>query len=470
MNIILLSDSYKYSHRLQYPKGVSYMHSYLESRGSDGVNTLVPKTMFYGLQYYLKQYLSVKVTKDMVLEAKEMIEAHGLYFDYDGWMTIVDRYDGKLPLKIRAVKEGSLVDRNNVLMTIESTDPELFWLVGWAETLLMKVWYPTTVATLSYNINQLIKGFMVETCDSLDKLPFMLHDFGYRGVSSEESAALGGSAHLLNFLGTDNIASLVFSKKYYHNDMAGFSIPASEHSTITSWGAGQANEKEAFKNMFDSFGGKYPLIACVSDSFDFSKALDTWEELKDDIIASGSTLVIRPDSGDSRTNILLALRKLEESFGVTVNTKGYKVLNNVALIQGDGVDFNAIYDILKMMQDHGFSADNIAFGMGGALLQGNQKSSMNRDTHRFAIKCSAIMQDDKLVDVYKDPITDQGKKSKKGRLDLIIEEGQYKTIKLEHSEYNIDEYHQDSVLQTYYLNGEALVDATLDEIRSEAKK
>ncbi len=452
-NLILMSDSYKYSHKLQYPSGVSYMHSYLESRGSDGTVFDKPYVKFFGLQYYIKRYLSIRVTKEMVDEAQDIIQRHGLYFDYDGWMQVVIKHGGILPLRIRAVKEGSIIEKRNVLLTIESTDPELFWLVGWAETLLMKVWYPTTVATLSHSIYTQIREFMLSNCDNLEKLPFMLHDFGYRGASSEETAGIGGMAHLTNFLGTDNVAALVYARKYYHSDIAGYSIPASEHSTITSWGQEKNDEYLAFKNMIEKFGGDYPLIACVSDSFDFSKAIDIWGSLNTEIIDSGSTIVIRPDSGDAKSNILLALKKLEGYFGTTKNSKGYKVLNNVALIQGDGVDTNLIYDILTMMDDHGYSADNIAFGMGGALLQGNLASSVNRDTHKFAIKCSSILKDGVFQDVFKNPITDTGKKSKKGRLDLIKNSnGEYKTIILDDT-YQLGNYHENSELITYYDNG-----------------
>lgn len=156
-------------------------------------------------------------------------------------------------------------------MTIESTDEELFWLPGFVETLLLKVWYPTTVATISFNIKQLIKRYLLETADSLDKLDFMLHDFGYRGVSSEESAGIGGAAHLTNFLGTDTLAALHVCKEFYAEDMAGFSIPASEHSTMTSWGVGTECEREAFENMIAQFGDSSVLYACVSDSWDFKK-------------------------------------------------------------------------------------------------------------------------------------------------------------------------------------------------------
>lgn len=464
-NLILMSDSYKYTHPKQYPENTSYIHNYLESRGGSESTFLLPLTKFFGLQYLIKRYFSIQITYEMIEEADELLKNHGIEFDKKSWKIIVDEYDGYLPLRIRAVDEGSVIPRKNVLMTIESTDTRLFWLVGWAETLLLKVWYPTTVSTLSYNIYEMIKSFMEETCDTLDKLPFMLHDFGYRGTSSNESASIGGLAHLTNFAGTDTVGALVYGRKYYNEKMAGFSIPATEHSTITAWGESKEDEKDAFNNFLDKFSNDYPLFACVSDSFDFSNAVDIWGSLSEKIKATGNTLVIRPDSGDAKSNILLALNKLEKSFGYTLNKKGYKVLNNVALIQGDGVYFNEIYDILKMLKEHNFSADNIAFGIGGALLQGNENSSINRDTHKFAIKCSSIVVDGIERDVYKNPITDFGKKSKKGRLDLIKENGKYKTIVLDET-YKIGDYHKDSELKTYYENGKIYCDYNLSDTKN----
>lgn len=464
-NIILKSDSYKYSQWLQYPSGVTKMYSYFESRGGETGKYSENMVQFFGLQYYLKKYLLQTITSEMVVEANEIITAHGLPFNYDGWMRVVNVHDGKLPLKIKAVAEGSVVPRRNVLMTIESTDPELFWLVGWAETLLMKIWYPTTVATLGKNVNNLITSFMEKTADTLEKVPFMLHDFGYRGVTSEEQAGIGGMAHLVNFLGTDTVASLLYARKYYNADMPGFSIPASEHSTITSWGANTANEKRAFINMIDKFGTN-PIYACVSDSWDYYEAINTWISLKDKIIASGGQLVIRPDSGDALTNIMYALRKLsqEDAFGYTINSKGYKVLNNVALIQGDGVSSNLIYDILSAMEAEGFSAQNIAFGMGGALLQGNFESSINRDTHKFAIKCSAIEVNGETQVVYKDPITDKGKRSKKGYLDLKLVNDEYSTVEYDH--YPTTEELVDSQLITYFENGVIITNFDFEQVRS----
>lgn len=463
-NLLLMTDSYKHSHPFQYPDDASYLHFYLESRGTVNKD-LGNHTRFFGLQYYIKKYLSQPINQQMIDEAEKVLTEHGLVFYREGFERILKEHNGYLPVRVRAVREGSLVPLHNVLMTIESTDPELFWLPGLLETLLLKVWYPTTVATLSFNIKQLIKEYLLETADSLDKLGFMLHDFGYRGVSSEESAGIGGAAHLTNFLGTDTLAALKMCKDFYSEDMAGFSIPASEHSTMTSWGVGSDCEKSAFENMIEQFGDRSTLYACVSDSWDFKEAIQTWISLKDKVKAKKANLVIRPDSGDAIDNIIYALKELDKGYGSTINSKGYKVLDRVALIQGDGVSTSVAKKILDAMKEHGFSAENITFGMGGALLQGNYESSINRDSFKFAMKCSAIKRGDKLLGVKKEPITDLSKKSKQGRLDLIKDEkGNYKTIVLG-DDYAIGEYHSDTQLKTYYENGKVMFDQTLDDIR-----
>lgn len=463
-NLILMTDSYKHSHPYQYPKNTTYTHFYMESRGVSN-DYLGKATKFFGLQYYIKKYLSKPVTQYMINEAEEVLKAHGLPFYRRGFERILEKHNGYFPVRIRAVKEGSIIPTHNVLITIESTDEELAWLPGMLETLLLKVWYPTTVASISSNIKTAIKKYLEQTADDLGKLEFMLHDFGYRGVSSEESAGIGGAAHLCSFMGTDTLAALRVCKEYYNEEMAGFSIPASEHSTVTSWGEGLQCEKQAFENMIEQFGDNSVLYACVSDSWDFKKAIKTWVSLKDKITAKKAKLVIRPDSGDALDNILYALKELEKGFGVDINSKGYKVLKNVALIQGDGVNLDLINTILTTMQQYGYSAENIAFGMGGALLQGNFESSLNRDSFKFAIKCSAIVKGGKFSTVSKNPVTDPNKKSKKGRLDLIKDtQGQYTTVVLDES-LAVDGYHPESQLETYYENGKVLFEQSLADIR-----
>ena len=221
-------------------------------------------------------------------------------FNYPGWKSLFTKYGGMLPLRVKALKEGTLASAQNALITIENTDPEFYWLTNWAETVLLQVWYPITVGTLSRAIKQIIGEALVRTGDPA-QLPYKLHDFGFRGVSSRESAAIGGAAHLFNFLGTDNLAAVELLQQYYCADMPGVSIPASEHSTITAWG--REHEADAFQNVLDNVPDG--IVACVSDSYDIFKAVrDLWGgKLRDKVMQRNGTLVIRPDSGASSTVI-----------------------------------------------------------------------------------------------------------------------------------------------------------------------
>jgi nicotinamide phosphoribosyltransferase len=412
-NILLNTDSYKTSMFKQYPAGTTGVYSYIESRGG-----VYDTTLFFGLQAFIKEYLLEPITQADIDVADEILTAHGEPFNRSGWEYILREHEGYLPVVIRAVPEGTVVPVKNVLATIENTDPECFWLTTYLETALLRaVWYPTTVATQSKSIKNVIKGFLEKTGDP-SGIDFKLHDFGARGVSSLESAGLGGAAHLVNFMGSDTLSGVLAAREYYNGGVAGFSIPAAEHSTITSWG--RANEVDAYRNMLRQFGREGSILAVVSDSYDvFNAASKLWgEELKEEVIASGATVVIRPDSGDPETVCAKLVEILAQKFGYTTNDKGYKVLNNVRLIQGDGVNERTIRNILGRFQAFGWSADNIAFGMGGALLQ-----IVDRDTQRFAMKCSSAKINGMWVNVQKDPITDAGKKSKAGRVKLWTNSG-----------------------------------------------
>ncbi|MGM9320263.1 nicotinate phosphoribosyltransferase [Deinococcus aquaticus] len=454
-NLILDTDSYKSSHFLQYPQGTTRLFSYLESRGGK-----YPQTRFFGLQYILDRYLTRRITAEMVEEARTLIEAHGEPFPFEGWMRIVNVHGGRLPLEIRAVPEGTLVPIHNVLMTCTNTDPELPWLPGWFETMLMRVWYPTTVATQSYFIREIIRAALEKTSDhAAEELPFKLHDFGSRGVSSRESAGIGGLAHLINFQGSDTLEALRTARNHYDSDLAGFSIPAAEHSTITSWG--KEHEVDAYRNMITRFSRPGSVYAVVSDSYDLKNAINhLWgDTLRQQVIESGGTLVVRPDSGEPPAMVRLAVNALAARYGTTTNSKGYKVLNHVRVIQGDGIDEQTIRQILDNLDVDGYSAENVSFGMGGALLQ-----KVDRDTQRFAYKASAGLIDGEYRGIYKDPVTDPGKRSKDGVLDLVQEGGRmvtkaYKTF---------DTDFPGSLLRTVYRDGELLVRDTLDVVRGRA--
>lgn len=425
-NLLLDTDSYKHSHAKQYPPGTRHVFSYLEARGGE-----YPDTLFFGLQMILKEKFMRPITLENILEAEAVVTAHGLPFNKDGWMYILKMHRGMLPILIKAVPEGSVVPTGNVLMTVVNTDPEVPWLTNFIETMLMRVWYPTTVATASFHLKKLLRGYVEKTSDIDPKeaLRFMLHDFGARGCSGTEESGIGGMSHLVNFYGTDTLQGLVYARKYYNGDVAeGYSIPAAEHSTITSWG--RDNEKKAFENMVNLYAGEGKAYSVVSDSYDIYNAVRMWgEDLKDKVIASKGRLVIRPDSGNPVKIVPQIMTQLMSSYGCYENSKGYKVLPDcVRVIQGDGVNPESIKRIMDALVERKMSSDNIVFGMGGALLRKH-----DRDTLSFAMKCSAINKNRLWYDVYKSPVTDGGlnKASKRGRLTLINDGDGYKTIRID---------------------------------------
>jgi len=396
------------------------------------------------------------VTKEQVQEASAFAANHGVPFHTDGWTHVVEKCGGMLPVRIRAVPEGTVVPVHNILMSCESTDPEAFWAVSYVETMLMRMWYPITVCTQSWHIRRMILDYLKKTSDAPDAgIDFKLHDFGSRGVSSRESAMIGGAAHLVNFKGSDTVPGVWAANTYYDHPMAAFSIPAMEHSTVTSWG--REHEADSFDNMLKLYAKPGALVACVSDSYDIYNAVENiWGgSLRQKVIDSGAIVVVRPDSGTPYEVVLKCLKLLEAKFGVSRTRNNYKVLNNVRVIQGDGVNEDSIRGILEVITREGYSADNVAFGMGGALLQ-----RINRDTQKMAYKCSEVTIGDKAIPVFKDPVTDPGKRSKSGRLDLVLRNGNYSTVAGQ------DTFA--SSLKEVFVNGKIVKECTLDEVRARA--
>jgi nicotinamide phosphoribosyltransferase len=458
VNPILNTDSYKTSHFLQYPPGTTRLFAYLESRG--GIHD---KTVFFGLQAILKQEFARPVTRQDMDEARDLLGVHGLPFNEAGWALLLERHGGRLPLEIRAVLEGTVVPIHNALMTVVNTDPDFHWLPSYVETALMRVWYPVTVATISWHVRETVRAALMRTADDpAAELPFKLHDFGARGVSSETSAMLGGMAHLVSFKGTDTLSAIVGARRFYGEAMAGFSIPAAEHSTITAWG--REGEADAYANMLARFGRPGGVFAVVSDSYDLFAAIEhIWGgQLRQRVIDSGATLVIRPDSGDPVTVVAKTMALLDARFGSDMNRKGYRVLRHVRVIQGDGVNPDSIAAILERIVADGFCASNIAFGMGGALLQ-----KLDRDTQQFAYKASAAQIGGVWRPVYKDPVTDHGKRSKRGLLGLVKDGGAWRTVPVDGRSFQpLDR--GENLLRPVWRNGDLLVDDALAAIRERA--
>ena len=427
-NICLTTDSYKLNHWNQYPAGTEKVYSYFECRKG----AKFAETPFFGLQYIIKNHLEgVVVTREKIENAAKLCKAHfgsEKYFNREGWEYILNSHGGKLPVVIKAVEEGTVVPINNVLMTIENTDNKCFWLTNFLETILSQVWYPITVASLSREVKVNIKEYLDLTSDG-GLLNFGLHDFGFRGASSWESAGIGGAAHLINFLGTDTVVAMEVAVNYYNADLNGlaFSVAATEHSVMTA--LGKNGEEQVVENLLN----EYPtgILSVVSDSYDIYNFVSNivGTKFKDRILARDGVFVVRPDSitpthPTPEAEMVWIMDTLWNHFGGTLNKKGYKVINPcVRVLWGDGIDIDGIKKILYAITMVGFATENIAcFGMGGGLLQ-----KVNRDTQRCAFKCSAQYRNGQWYDIQKNP-KDVSKASKKGKLKLIKIYGEFETV------------------------------------------
>lgn len=461
-NFILLTDSYKLTQWPMYPDGTENISSYFESRPG----AKYPYTVVFGLQMILKRYFTgVVVTKEDVDLAEAFSDAHfGVKcFNRKMWDRIVNVHGGKLPIRIKAAPEGLPVPTNNVLFYVEATDDKCAALVSPCETIITHFWHPSNVATISRDLRVFMSKHFDKTVDEdqLFLLAFMLHDFGFRGVSSVESAGMGGSGHLVNFMGTDTIIGITYAQRYYKAGMAGFSVPASEHSVMCS--KGKKGELEMIVRLIE----KYPkgILSVVSDSYSIVKVLTEYLPLlKDTILAREGKFVVRPDSprfkGDKACDqVLWIAQELEKTFGSTVNKKGYKILNpKVGIIYGDGLSVEEIKECVELLVANGWAASTCVFGMGGGLLQKH-----NRDTQRNAFKCSAQYRDGEWVDNQKQPL-DITKASKKGRLKLVWEVGAHgKTL----TTVPIEDPRED-VLVTVFENGSMVKEWTWDEVKANA--
>lgn len=468
-NICTSSDSYKENHWYQYPKNTEIVSSYFECRKG----AMFPETPFFGLQYIIKKHLEGQVvTREHIENAAIICKNHfgdESYFNRKGWEYILNNCDGKLPIIIKAVEEGTVVPIDNVLMTVENTGgPETFWLTNFLETLLSQVWYPITVATLSREVKKILAKYKDEIIDSDFNLNFGLHDFGFRGSTSYESAGIGGAAHLINFLGTDTLVAMETAVNYYGANLEGlaYSVSATEHSVMTA--LGRDGEEQVVEQLLDN----YPkgILSVVADSYDIYNFVDNivGKKFKERILLryenNKGVFVVRPDSttpdhSTPESEMVWILDSLWNSFGGTYKhgrSREYKVIHpSVRVLWGDGIDINGIEKILVAIYKAGYAIDNMAcFGMGGGLLQ-----KLNRDTQRCAFKSSAQLRNGVWYDIFKNP-KDISKASKKGRLKLTKIDGKFVTVK--------ESDPGEDYLKTVFLNGEMLNQIDFDTIRKNA--
>ena len=493
-SIFTTSDSYKYSHPFLLPKNIKAQYNYLSSRGGKH-----PSTIFLGMNYIIKEYLMRVPTIEQINRFEILAKNHGVPFDRYMWECIQKL--GYYPIIIKAVPEGMLMPINTVLATFESTNSKTVGLVGFLETLFMKIWYPISIATEMYYTRK-----MLEKYGPPEWAQYANHAFGNRSASSEESAMIAGWAHLTQFKGTDSFGSLAFAEDYYSQpvtEAVGHSVLATEHSinsmnamvNLTAVSSIEKAEEEFVYNLILA-NPNATILSVVGDTYDiyaFTNFCTAPDSRIRKLVESRpfQKLIIRPDSSDPIKVIdeMLRIMTINNQVRFTKHNtiKSQIRFMDFGILWGDGITYDTIEKILKHLTSLGYAAENIIFGQGTGIVQGTDASPLNRDTQRFAIKCSSITVRDKSLDVYgretdgslargvtmqhstknidvfKDPITDPGKASLKGRVTTYFNEDTQQYF-IEQDNFITTKFKYRPVLETIFKNGVLLVDPTHKKI------
>jgi nicotinamide phosphoribosyltransferase len=486
LSAIFLKDGYKVGHKFQYPEGTTLVYSNLTPRKSR--NPEIDEIVFFGLQYFIKEYLINQFDSHFFKQPKEKaLKAYARRMDnYLGkdsitYKHISDLHDlGYLPLEIKALPEGSLVPMRVPIFTIKNTVPEFFWLTNMLETLLSAIiWKPSTSATTAFQYLKTFTWYAKETVgDDMGFIPWQGHDFSFRGMSGVEDAVLSGAGHLLAFAGTDTIPAIDFLEEYYNanceKELIGGSVPATEHSVMCM--GTQDDEIKTFDRLITDI---YPsgIVSIVSDTWDFWQVITEFlPALKDRIIARNGKVVIRPDSGDPVKIIIGdkdaapgspeykgAIECMWETFGGTITEKGYKLLDgHIGLIYGDSITTERQLEILEGLKQKGFASYNVVLGIGSYTYE-----YVTRDTFGFAMKATYGEVNGVGRDIFKDPKTDDGtKKSAKGLMQVYRDPV---TNKLRLKDQCSWEEEKAGELKPVFRDGKLLVDWNLNEIRDKVK-
>ena len=571
----LNSDHYKQQHRKMYSPHTEVVYSTWTPRKSrmEDVN----KVVFFGLQYFIKDYLIDSFNKtffnrpkeEVIAEFKRVMKNTIGTDEASHWEALHDL--GYLPLKIDALPEGTLTPIRVPMFTIENTLPEFYWLTNFIETIMStEIWKPMTSATIALQYRKICEKWSEKTCDDNSHVDFQGHDFSMRGMAGVDAACSSGAGHLLSFKGTDTIPAVLWLEKYYNTDcekeLIGTSIPATEHSVAETYiieiqqelmkyhgpdfkeplmNYGVYNDeliklthKFSKDNISKEDGVRelaeivylnrlldvYPsgIFSYVADTYNLWTVLtDILPILKNKIMCRNGKVVIRPDSGDP-VDILCGLNTkgyywsngtdgelcvcenddnlgkclvpvenqeyaqqrykgvielLWDIFGGTINSKGYKVLNeHIGCIYGDAITLERAEEICRRLEAKGFASSNIVFGIGSYTYNMN-----TRDTFGFALKTTYGVVNGKELMLYKDPITDDGtKKSQKGMVSVFRDEyfdelmyrdeytkkDKEEAIKMRKA-HPTDEHYE--MLQTVFLDGKLIKEYNLQEIRERIK-
>jgi nicotinamide phosphoribosyltransferase len=495
VNPLLCTDGYKTSHHQMYPEGTKLVFSNFTPRSTKYMPKQAQDIVVFGIQYTVKYIHDLfrenffsRDKKEVCSELQTHLNSYlGSDYNISHFEALHDL--GSLPVEVRALEEGSIIESKIPILTIHNTLPEFYWLTNFLETLISTtLWKPMHSASMSYAYNKIVKKYALETDkDNLGFTDFQCHDFSMRGMQSLESAIGSALGFLVCSKGTDTLPVLQASEYYYGTSDVAFSVPASEHAVMTAYG--KEDEIDSFSRILDLF--PTGIVSMVSDQFDLWKVLTEYlPQLKDKIMAREGKAVFRPDSGDP-ADILCGLNSrkdktysseevrshaykgvielLWETFGGTVNEQGYKVLDaHVGAIYGDSITLERAEEICERLKEKGFASTNVVFGVGSYSM-----GFATRDSQGSAVKATYIEKKVKVsgrnlggtyetvgVEIFKDPITDDGtKKSAKGLLAVfngkLKDRCTWQEVKSEENE-----------LRLLYQNGVFLRTTTLTEIRN----
>lgn len=521
----ILCDAYKTSHNAMYPKGTTKIYSTFTPR-SNKYMPMANGAVVFGVQMFVKKYLlDYFNTYFFNRDKSEVLAEYERYMEFYLGVANPDSthfaklHDlGYLPVEIRALDEGTVVPIQVPFFTIENTHPEFAWVTNFLETIISnEMWMPITSATYSYELRKMINEFALTTTGSTDNTDFQLHDFSMRGMSSLESATASGMGHLLSSWGTDTISAVYGHERYYganiEKEMVGSSILATEHSIMTALTPtdGDRDEYDAFKYLITEVAPE-GFISIVSDSYDFWRVIgETLPALKEEILNRNGRVVIRPDSGnpvdiicgtletlifdneehaksrlikrtlylDASTNEYkvydpkadLHLKyeaSLEEKglihalwdiFEGTISEKGFKLLDShIGAIYGDAITYDVAKEILFKLYKKGFASTNIVFGIGSYSFQGKTRDSLG-----MAIKATFAEINGEAVPLMKQPKTDLGKSSQRGKV-AVTDNGE--SLTLIDGLYDLTEFEPINLLTPVFKDGELLKDHSLTDVRT----
>ncbi|MDO6546660.1 nicotinate phosphoribosyltransferase [Pseudoalteromonas carrageenovora] len=515
-------DVYKEFHSRAYHPDVSEVYANFTSRSGKLSNIENnDRVAFVGLQYFIKSYLLEEWNEFFKLDKATAVANHKrIMSSMLGYTVDVkyleDLHDlGYLPLKIKALPEGTLVPYLVPPMTIVNTKTGFQWLTNMIETVLScENWPIQTSTTTSVAYLKVFKEFAQKTGTPMEFVPFQGHDFSFRGMFGKHAAAMSGFGHLASGLvGTDTIPAVLFAEKYYganvDNELVGCSVDATEHSVTCSWI--MEGEIEFFKYLMKEQSPK-GILSVVSDTWDFwTLVTDYLPQLKSEIMARDGTLVIRPDSGDpvkvltgykvspvsdykelfetqkeaeadvinkgyeayrfngqyygfedSNTIELMEcevkglIACLWDTFGGTITSKGYKLLDDhIGAIYGDAITLTRQRQILQRLMDKGF-ASKVVLGIGSYSYQ-----YVTRDTHGSAVKATSVVKAGERLAIFKDPKTDSKKKSAKGLLKIDRVNGELTLF-----DDVTEQEESKGLLEVVFENGKIVKETTLNEIRT----